>query len=74
MTLINGTQAGGGKMIPVAERHEDFRILDIYRGAAVAKIVASSWIDYLELARWNGEWNIVNVLWEQTPPGQHPTP
>lgn len=48
-------------------RAEDFRVLDIYRDNAVAKIVASDWIDYLELARWNGRWKIVNVLWALTP-------
>jgi hypothetical protein len=37
------------------------------RDNAVAKIVASDWIDYLELARWNGQWKIVNVLWALTP-------
>jgi len=31
---------------------------------AVARIDASGWIDYLELAKWRGRWVIVNVLWE----------
>ena len=74
MTLINGTRAGGGSMTPEADRRKEFRILDMYRGAAVAKIVASSWVDYLELAKWNGEWKIVNVLWELTPQGERPKP
>jgi hypothetical protein len=52
MTLVNKTRAGIGTEIPVAQRREDFRILDIYRDNAVAKIVASDWIDYLELALW----------------------
>ncbi len=30
----------------------------------------SDWIDYLHLARWNGEWKIVNVLWELKPKGE----
>lgn len=67
MTLISNTRLGGGKHTPAAEQRKDFRILDIYGGAAVAKIVASGWVDYLQLARWNGEWKIVNVLWELTP-------
>jgi hypothetical protein len=62
MTLVNNTRAGGGTKTPVERRREDFRVLDIYRDNAVAKIVASDWIDYLELARWNGQWKIVNVL------------
>jgi hypothetical protein len=67
MTLIEGTRAGGGKRTPVERQRKDFTILDIYHGAAVAKIVASDWVDYLELAKWNGQWKIVNVLWELTP-------
>jgi hypothetical protein len=35
--------------------------------------VASDWIDYLQLAKWNGEWKIVNVLWELTPKDEHAT-
>ncbi|GEM_PF-792555 len=72
MTLVDNTRRGGGMHTPATERREEFRILDIYHGAAVAKIIASSWIDYLELAKWNGQWKIVNVLWERTPPGEHP--
>ena len=67
MTLIEGTRAGGGKRTPPERQRKDFTILDIYRGAAVAKIVASDWVDYLQLAKWNGHWKIVNVLWELTP-------
>jgi len=67
MTLVQNTRAGGGKETPQADRHDDVRILDIYRNAAVARIDASYWIDYLQLARWRGRWVIVNVLWELKP-------
>jgi len=67
MSLVLGTRAGGGKDIPVAERRKDFKILDIYQNAASAKIDASGWVDYLHLAKWNGRWVIVNVLWELHP-------
>ena len=64
MTLVMGTRAGGGKDTPMAERRDDVTILDIYQNAASAKIYASGWVDYLHLAKWNGRWVIVNVLWE----------
>src|SRR6266487_1402748 len=67
MTLVQGTRAGGGKDTPVADRHKDVTILDIYQNAASAKIYASGWVDYLHLAKWNGRWVIVNVLWELHP-------
>ena len=67
MTLVMGTRAGGGKDIPPADRHKDVTILDIYQNAASAKIYAAGWVDYLHLARWNGRWVIVNVLWELHP-------
>src|SRR5690349_15025449 len=67
MSLVQGTRAGYGKEIPVAERHEDVTIFDIYQNAASAKIYASGWVDYLHLAKWSGRWVIVNVLWELHP-------
>jgi hypothetical protein len=67
MSLVLGTRAGGGKDIPAAERHKDVTILDIYQNAASARIYASGWVDYLHLAKWNGHWVIVNVLWELHP-------
>src|SRR4029077_12781243 len=60
-------RAGGGSRTPPERQQKDFRILDAFENAAVAKIVASDWVDYLELAKWNGRWGIVNVLWELKP-------
>ncbi len=62
-TLIDYTRRGGGRTTPADEQQKDVTILDIYNDAAVVKIVASSWIDYLQVSRWNGEWKIINVLW-----------
>jgi CRP-like cAMP-binding protein len=62
--LIAGTRAGYGKQTPEAERQRDVTILDVFRNAAVVKIVARDWVDYLQIGKWNGEWKIVNVLWE----------
>lgn len=72
MSLVVGTRAGGGKDTPIANRRKDIKIFDIYRSAASAKIDASDWIDYLHLAKWNGRWVIVNVLWEMHPPRTQP--
>ncbi|MDP9201753.1 MAG: nuclear transport factor 2 family protein [Gemmatimonadota bacterium] len=67
MTLVQNTRIGGGKQTPAADRHDDVRILDIYRSAASVRINASYWVDYLQMAKWRGRWLIVNVLWELKP-------
>ena len=66
-TLIGYTRNGGGRRTPVAQQRKDVRILDIFAGAASVRVDASDWVDYLQLARWNGQWKIVNVLWEMRP-------
>lgn len=65
--LISATRAGYGREIPAADRRTLVSILDIFQNAASAKIDAGPWIDYLHLARVNGSWVIVNVLWETLP-------
>lgn len=65
--LIDYTRQGGGKKTPAQRRQADVSILDIYQGASSAKVIAADWVDYLHLARWNGRWVIVNVLWEFKP-------
>jgi putative lumazine-binding protein len=67
MTLVQGTRNGYGKSTPQADRHDDVRILDIFRNAASVRIDASEWVDYLQVAKWRGRWVIVNVLWEIKP-------
>jgi hypothetical protein len=67
LTLINNTKAGGGKETPVDQRRKDVRVLDIFGNAASVRIDASTWVDYLHVAKWRGRWVIVNVLWELRP-------
>jgi len=52
---------------PAAERREDVKILDIFGNAAMVKIDATGWVDYLQEVRWNGRWVIINVVWENRP-------
>src|SRR5205809_5601274 len=63
MTLVQRTREGIGKKIPQDRQLKEVTILDCFNNAAVVKVVASDWIDYLEVAKVNGEWKI-NVLWE----------
>jgi hypothetical protein len=67
MSLVQGVKRGGGKGTPADKQQKDVTILDVFGNAASVKIVASDWIDYLHLAKFNGRWVIVNVLWELKP-------
>lgn len=70
MTLVQGTKRGGGKNTPKEKQLKEVTILDVYENAASVKVVASEWIDYLHMAKFNGQWVIVNVLWELKPQKQ----
>ena len=67
MTLVQRVKAGGGTKTPKDQQQKDVIILDVFENAGVVKVVASDWIDYLQVAKFNGRWVIVNVLWELKP-------
>ena len=67
MTLVQNTRAGRGKETAAADQRKDVRILDIFGNTASVRVDASTWIDYMHMAKWNGRWVIINVLWENRP-------
>lgn len=67
--LIALTRAGRGKVPPERRTHY-ITVLDVYQNAATAKIIAWYGVDYLQLAKWNGQWVILSVLWGKNPPSQ----
>ena len=73
MALVQGTRRGGGTQTSKEKQLKEVTILDRFNNAAVVKIVASDWIDYLSVAKFNGEWKIINVLWELKPKPAEPS-
>jgi Putative lumazine-binding len=65
--LVNGARRGWGKETPADRRQKEVTILDIFGNAASVKAVMADWIDYLQIAKVDGQWVIVNVLWEYKP-------
>ena len=47
-------------------------VLDVLDRTASAKLVADWGVDYLHLAKYDGTWRIVNVLWQSPPRADHP--
>ncbi|MGH9832826.1 MAG: nuclear transport factor 2 family protein [Blastocatellia bacterium] len=67
MSLVQGTRARASRPTPKDQRQNDVTVLDVFGNTASVKIVATDWIDYLHVAKFNGRWVIVNVLWELKP-------
>lgn len=63
--LVEGTRRGFGKEVPENARRREVTILDITGRAASVRVDAGPWVDYMHLARVNGAWKILNVLWER---------
>jgi hypothetical protein len=68
--LVNGTRHGWGKETPGDRRRKDVTILDVFGNAASVKAEMADWIDYIQMAKVDGRWVIVNVLWERKPEGK----
>jgi hypothetical protein len=51
----------GGK--PAEERKIEVSIFDVYENIATVKIDSTDFLDYAHVAKINGEWRIINVLW-----------
>lgn len=65
LELVQGTKTH--PPVPPAQRREDVTILSVFGNAAVVRIDAGSWVDFLEEVKWNGRWAIINVVWENRP-------
>jgi hypothetical protein len=63
--LVNGTRHGYGKSTARERQQKEVTILDIFGHAASVKATMADWIDYMQMAKVDGRWVIVNVLWEK---------
>ena len=65
--LIDEARSGVGRRIPANVRRVDVRILDVYGDIASVRGDMHGWVDYFQVARLDGEWKVVNVLWALRP-------
>jgi hypothetical protein len=64
MTLVQIIRTGAGKNTPADKQLKDVKILDVFGNNASVRVEMLDWVDYMHIAKWNGQWKIVNVLWE----------
>jgi hypothetical protein len=65
LELTQGTRSHPAT--PASERRKDVTILSTYGNVAMVRIEASDWVDFLQEIKWNGNWKIINVVWENRP-------
>ena len=50
---------------------KEIKFLDVSEKTASVKLIADEWIDYMHIVKVNGEWKIINVLWQYNDIKQH---
>lgn len=70
MIILSEFYNSNGDKFPVNPKKEVI-ILDIYDKTASVKLIADEWIDYMHIAKINGTWKIVNVLWQFNDSSKH---
>ncbi len=61
--MIEMTRAGGGSKVPAESRGIAVEVLEVSGDIAAARASSSQYLEYLSLAKCNGQWAIINILW-----------
>ncbi|MBE8728155.1 nuclear transport factor 2 family protein [Flavobacterium hungaricum] len=70
MIILAETYNIKGDKFPKNPRKE-VKLLDVSAKTASVKLLADAWIDYMHIVKINGEWKIINVLWQYNDVSQH---
>jgi len=70
--LIEGTRAKMG-LLPEEKRNIVVTVLDVMEDLAMVKVLSAMYYDYLQMAKIDGKWKIVNVLWVMNPKAPPPS-
>jgi hypothetical protein len=62
-TLLVEWTRGAAEQMANADKNVDVDVFDIADNLATARAIGQSWYDFLQLAKIDGQWRIVNVLW-----------
>jgi hypothetical protein len=61
--MVTATRDGEGAETPPDQRWVKLQVLDVYGTIASVRCEAHDYIEYLHLAKTNGQWVIVNTLY-----------
>ncbi len=69
--LIEGTRAKMG-LLPEEKRKITVTVLDVMEEITMVKVLSAMYYDYLQMAKVDGKWKIINVLWIMNPDAPPP--
>lgn len=61
--MVEATAKGGGRDTPADKQTWAIATLDCYEEIATVRVAAGEYMEYIHLARQDGQWQIVNVLY-----------
>jgi hypothetical protein len=67
--LAESYNAKGDKFTKTPRK--EIKLLDVSPLTASIKLIADEWIDYMHIVKTNGEWKIINVLWQYNDVSKH---
>lgn len=70
LVILAETYNTAGDKFPKAPK-KDLKLLDVSTLTASVKLIADEWFDYMHLVKTNGEWKIINVLWQYNKISEH---
>jgi hypothetical protein len=63
--LLEMTRSGGGKDTPEAKERVRVVVLDVFDDISSARVESPHFYEYMHLAKIDGEWKIINILWKK---------
>jgi hypothetical protein len=70
LVILAETYNVNGDKFPKQPKKE-VKLLDVSAVTASVKLIADEWIDYMHIVKTNGEWKIINVLWQYNDVKEH---
>jgi len=61
--MVDATRDGGGSDASAGKKNWTMTILDSYEEIATVKVASGEYMEYIHLAKHNGQWLIVNVIY-----------
>jgi len=61
--MVDATDKGGGRDASPEKKNWTITILDSYEEIATVKVLCPEFVEYIHLARQDGQWQIVNVIY-----------